>query len=970
MNFGDIISSISKYVPSLGARRPKREKEMAADVRPKPLGTPTQSAPAHQTGFSAPTQPQTRSAPAHQQTQPVFSAPAMPPTPFDDGEVITPFKPFDRATLDLRVKKAWAGFKAAYPDVEPSPGVLMAVASHPKIPTNGIYNAFPVEAREAMGAIGRAAGAVGGFAADILTEPMRRSEEQRQLVDKAYGNKVSDAESILRSKNSSLLNEEQIARLSPTEQQRLKEIEEADMLDLVGMGSVENVAGKTAGAAGKAIRGAALSVQERAVASGLAENLGDLPTYDIRKIAPNAKKVLQYFADDADTSIKIALSEADAPTGLFSEEFFVAAAKKAAAEGDVDLTRRLVNSKTVEEGTVLGQRIRALGELNPEDPIVIIKKVQKARKARAARGIKVPADLADDEIKAVLALTDAVNKAKEAIKTGADSLDYGRALVVLEDYVGVLHNPRSAMTARELIGDISKEEVVSALKRPWRLLKPAADLTKAVKATWDNSFAGRQGRKLLTTSPKQWTKEFGESWVDLFKTAKNNNDDVMRELRANIYATPEYRAGNYKHLDINIREEDIPTTLQEKIPVLGRFFRASDTAYSAMALKTRVWAMDEALAIGRALGEDMTDDWMKGAARYANVMGGRGRLGKLEPVAGTLNRALFSPRNATAHLDFLSAHITDPTVPTVLKKKAARNLLQWGIGNATVLATADALGYSVEWDPRSSNFGTIRVGSRRIDVTGGAKGYFTLIARLGAWLASYKDEDIGVYKSSTTDEMITGADARGFGGRTAEDVTIDFLSNKAAPTGTVILDVLRGVDFKGEPTTLPGEIKNLGVPIMAEQSSDLDATPGEESNKALMLLLEFSGFSVQNYLAPDNPLIKEDKEYQEAMEAVDKNGKPLLSTREKFYARFDWRNNIRPELERLASQKNKKAATGWQKFLAEWDERNEALQAAEMSPDSDAFPKDIWEAELRKLLDNYPAFANQYKQVPEKLILR
>ncbi len=81
---------------------------------------------------------------------------------------------------------------------------------------------------------------------------------------------------------------------------------------------------------------------------------------------------------------QVAMGEVDAPTGLIPESVYVAVRNRAIAEGDVAALQDLVNSKLVEEGTTMGQRIRALreeGNTLQEDPVAQMKRTEEARQS-------------------------------------------------------------------------------------------------------------------------------------------------------------------------------------------------------------------------------------------------------------------------------------------------------------------------------------------------------------------------------------------------------------------------------------------------------------------------------------------------------------------------------------------------------------------------------------------------------------
>ena len=144
-----------------------------------------------------------------------------------------------------------------------------------------------------------------------------------------------------------------------------------------------------------------------------------------------------------------------------------------------------------------------------------------------------------------------------------------------------------------------------------------------------------------------------------------------------------------------------------------------------------------------------------------------------------------------------------------VRKQAAQNLLKMVGGTAAILMIAKALDPdSVDFDPRSANFGKIKVRNTRFDVTGGMGSIITLAARLITHST----------KSSITGKVkpLNEKDASGkpkFGATTMDEVFVDFLSNKASPAARVALDYGKGQTFEGEPPTLGQTARDLVTPL-------------------------------------------------------------------------------------------------------------------------------------------------------------
>ncbi|WP_460315408.1 hypothetical protein, partial [Staphylococcus aureus] len=92
--------------------------------------------------------------------------------------------------------------------------------------------------------------------------------------------------------------------------------------------------------------------------------------------------------------------------------------------------------------------------------------------------------------------------------------------------------------------------------------------------------------------------------------------------------------------------------------------------------------------------------------------------------------ALFSAKFLKSNIDTLTAHQFNMKLSKYARKQAALNTLKIVGGIAATLAIADQLWPgSVNWDPRSSDFGKIRIGKVRFDISGGMSSLVVLAAR-------------------------------------------------------------------------------------------------------------------------------------------------------------------------------------------------------------------------------------------------
>lgn len=461
---------------------------------------------------------------------------------------------------------------------------------------------------------------------------------------------------------------------------------------------------------------------------------------------------------------------------------------------------------------------------------------------------KLGTNVSEDEARNIISLSKKAQAAEalprssieDASKKGfnltKNDLEYGRSRYDLEKYVGDLKgNPK-----RLQLADFKTHPIQATKKVP----RTVADISKSVGASLDDSFALRQGSKAFFTNNAQWRKPFIQSFSNIVKGAKNA-EEAEREINARIMADPYYDQAVKDGLAIrNVKSVDdvFPTSLPGKIPILGRAFNASEVAYSAFADNLRMGIYKNQLKLADKLGEGIAPDIRKNIAREVNSLTGRGSFGSAEPIARHLNAAFYSARFMKSNVDTLFLHPAGVGIGgmgSVAQKTAAKNLLKIIIGTAVVLKTADALKPgSVEFDPRSSNFGQIKVGSTTFDVSGGMRGIITLATRLAT--------------QSTKSEAgnVTKINSGKFGAETGTEVLGDFLEGKTSPIGGIISDILlRGENENTQKKpTVGSELGNL-VPLNIQNYTQLKSSKNS-ANILASVLADTLGISTNTETPP------------------------------------------------------------------------------------------------------------------------
>lgn len=433
-------------------------------------------------------------------------------------------------------------------------------------------------------------------------------------------------------------------------------------------------------------------------------------------------------------------------------------------------------------------------------------------------------------------------------QTSAKRLEYGATEVAMQDYISELKRSNNKTTFRSVVNEFRNAPVATAVKYTIGSVLRVAGISKAINATFDNSLWGRQGFKAIITNQGIWRDNFFKSWKDIATTLGRtaSNDELMKGIRAEIYSRPNAMNGLYRNarLDIgNTFEEAYPTSLPEKIPLLGRAYKASEVAYTGGAFRLRADIFDAQAKIAEGLGIDLSDKAeARSYGKLVNSLTGRGSYGEFDRFSGPVNVVLFSPKSLKASFDFLTAH-AGQDMSVSAKKVARMNLVKVATAVAVTLVVAKLLNPdSVELDPRSSDFGKIKLGNTRIDVTGGMASLITLASRV---FPSMNDGELGFYAKKNG--KVSAINSGKYGAPTVGSVAWDFFSNKLAPVASVANDVWwRGQTYDRKKPTVKSEAGALFVPLPAKNIDELLHTPGA-TNIWLGSILDGLGFVTNTY---------------------------------------------------------------------------------------------------------------------------
>ena len=449
-------------------------------------------------------------------------------------------------------------------------------------------------------------------------------------------------------------------------------------------------------------------------------------------------------------------------------------------EGNAIQTNALFESKLLlkdqQKGLVTwAKKVSGISEPARRDIISRIQKMEVPLSPKDEQGFlkdlvdtKLGVNVTSDEAKRIMELSKNIEGASKTIDKNGIS-PFGRATQELMSYI---------------------QEKTPGKKGTIEVLANISSIQRAVQTGFDISAIGRQGAAYFGRS--EW---FGavRRMAGYIKSEKN-----MDELAMKMYSDKNWDIISRFRKQLGLtnlgekmtqREEQFASKLIKKIPGLN----ISERAYTGFLSDLRYHRFTNTINILEKRGIPMNDEALKALAETIGASTGRGQLGMVEPAANALATTMFSPRWFASKIQIVTNPITKTGPARAEAIKALGTLA--GISTSLILGIK-ASGGSIEIDPRSSDFGKLKVGNTRIDLTFGQGQYIRALTQIVT----------GVTKSTTTGEikkLSTGE----FGARTRLDVASDFLKGKAAPNVSLLLDFLEGQDWSGNKLGI--DLKNI-----------------------------------------------------------------------------------------------------------------------------------------------------------------
>lgn len=422
------------------------------------------------------------------------------------------------------------------------------------------------------------------------------------------------------------------------------------------------------------------------------------------------------------------------------------------------------------------------------------------------------------------------------------------------------------------------------------------NLARAMMTSFDLSAILRQGGFISYGHPLRALSSVGPSLRAFASEQAEHRVKTEIESRPNA---PLYKKYGLQLTGIGAGpltqiEEAYASRWLDKFPAWlgGGMVRGSGRAYTAFLNKLRADSFD---AMAAALGKraTLTEAEGKAIASYINVATGRGKIGTKENAAQTLNTVFFAPRLVASRFQLLVGQPLyggNARTRKMIAVEYARFLI--GVSIATSLA---AFGFGddddedkplVGLDPRSADFGKVRVGNTYLDPLSGLAQVTTLVSRLAT---GETVSGSGAVKPLRPEYTLTdlrralGADIPAhelgkdgklpFGGSSAASVIGRFIRTKLAPVPGAIVNTLAGTNLIGERMNPAEAGVQLVVPMSFQNIGDVMEEHGIPKGAAITVL-GLLGMGVQHRLESN---AQQFADFNEGLKAVQADVKDRLA---------------------------------------------------------------------------------------------
>jgi hypothetical protein len=365
-------------------------------------------------------------------------------------------------------------------------------------------------------------------------------------------------------------------------------------------------------------------------------------------------------------------------------------------------------------------------------------------------------------------------------------------------------------------------------KKASDIVSQTINLSRAAITSIDLSAVLRQGGFKMLANPTIAIKSF----VPMMRALKNDananavNDEILSRPNADLYEKAKLHLSEQDSAHPTKMEEVYMGRWQKKVPGIA----ASGRAYVTFLNKLRADSFDAGIEYFSRKGQVLTVEEMRQLASYINNATGRFDITKAGAAAGQgLSNIFFAPRWMLSRFAMLLGQPMWAASPR-MRLYIAQEYLRFALGFTGLLSLVGlaAAGMSDdddpekiwELDPRSTDFGKIRIGNTRMDVMAGLSQPLVFLSRIMSGTtksASGEIRDIRVVGDGSNVD---------YGQDKAGEIAWRFTRSKFAPPISAFFNWREGQTVVGESYRDRGEFMRevLGLPAgIAENPALIEA---------------------------------------------------------------------------------------------------------------------------------------------------
>lgn len=344
----------------------------------------------------------------------------------------------------------------------------------------------------------------------------------------------------------------------------------------------------------------------------------------------------------------------------------------------------------------------------------------------------------------------------------------------------------------------------------WEHIAEPFNLIRALITSIDFSGFLRQGGFIVFGHPvraAKLMKPMFQAFASKKKAAQIINDHVLEN---EDYALAVRSGVDFTDIDsagpLSKQEEALMSRLAEKIPGVA----GSQRSYAVFLNLLRMQSFST-MARTLSINGEPTVEEAGVIANYVNVATGRGNLGRFQAAAVPMNTVFFAPRYVVSRFQLVGFQPllhggvrSAPAARVLVAKEYARFAIGLGAFYMMAwLAFGDDDDFSIEGDPRSTDFGKLRFGNTRLDVLAGLQQVVVLTTRLAT---GESKSARGQIRPLIGENVPYGSDSMG-------DKVGRFLRYKLAPAISIPWEMRTGEDAVGQPVTPMATALRAVVPL-------------------------------------------------------------------------------------------------------------------------------------------------------------